>query len=291
MPDGPNAFEDEQACIARLEWLRWRGVPRCLKCGSEQIVRVTRDPIRTDRWQCNRWDCRTTFSIRQGTIFHGSQVPLRIWFEMIQCVLDRTKKVTAAGMARRLGVSRAAASKMLRAVHGAAMAGGEDALREIAGAPRATENRKQKTENRKQKTENRKQKTENRKQKTDSLLFDSMSIDARKELAIPPSHPRFIADSDGLLGMVEHRDPKRKGEKEKVLPVGNVRDFVRLGGTLRFRPSESPQEEGWLVLGVDRAGKEYPVYNVLQCHFRTVGSLKAAKSYIRRMRAIMSHKD
>ena len=139
MPDGPVAtkpeLEDEQSCIDRLERLRWYGTPRCLKCGSERIARITSDPNRKDRWQCNKWRCGTTFSIRQGTIFHGSQVPLRLWFEMIRCVLQQPEKVTAAKMARHLGVTQGTSGRMLRKIRTAITEGESETLRRIVDMP------------------------------------------------------------------------------------------------------------------------------------------------------------
>ena len=61
---------------------------------------------------------------------------------------------------------------------------------------------------------------------------------------------------------------------------------MRDGGTLRFRPSNIPFEEGWLVLGQDGAGNEYPVYSDDVGHFRVVRSPAEARAYARRMGVI-----
>ena len=288
MSDGPTAtkpeFQNEQACIDRLEWQRWRGVPRCVRCGSERIARVTSDPSRTDRWQCNTWRCRATFSIRQGTIFHGSRISLRIWFDAIRCVLNQPHNITASDMARHLGIATNTAGKMLRTIRRALTDGGEEALREIVDEPRATSHEPRATSHEPRATSHEPRATSH--EPRDSRADDAMSTGetGRDGIKIPPSHPRFVSDTDGPLATLVYRDPKRKGEELRVLPVGNVRDFLKSGGRLRFRPSDIPFEKGWLVLGQDGAGNEYPVYSREYGDFRVVRSLDAAESYIQRMR-------
>ena len=69
-------FPDEEAYIKHLERIRWPdGVIVCSHCGSSRkIHRVTRGHL----YKCA--DCKKQFSVRKGTIFEESRLPLRKWF-------------------------------------------------------------------------------------------------------------------------------------------------------------------------------------------------------------------
>ena len=66
-------FPTESDCIAHLEKVRWKVKPICPYCGSD---RTTAAPTE-QRHHCN--NCKTSFSVTVGTIFHHTHLPLQKW--------------------------------------------------------------------------------------------------------------------------------------------------------------------------------------------------------------------
>lgn len=92
-------FHSEDACADYLEQLRWPDGVACLRCGSKGVARIhTRD-----QYDCN--SCRYRFSIRAGTIFHDSHLPLWKWFLTAYMMIESKKGVSANQIKRTIGVS------------------------------------------------------------------------------------------------------------------------------------------------------------------------------------------
>ena len=276
------AFPDQQSCIDRLEWLRWGGRPRCPKCGRAHVKRRA-DPRRTDRWVCHKHRCRSCFSASKGTIFHGTRVPLPIWFEVIRAVVNEDAPITPSQVARRFGIRHPAASRMITKIRRSIEAKGTEVLRRIVDATSHQGSGMRDQEGsgiRDQGSGIRDQGSGIRDQGSGYHSGQTLS---NEEFVIPAAHPRFVRDHDGLLGTVFYRHPERAGEQDRVLPTMCVREFMRLGGCLRYKPFRQQVEKGWLVVGCDKDGNEYPVYSPVACRFRMVRSLDAASAYIERM--------
>ena len=58
-------------------------------------------------FQCNA--CRKQTSVKAGTIFASSKLPLRIWFKTIYLVTQSKKGISSIELGRRLGVTQTAA--------------------------------------------------------------------------------------------------------------------------------------------------------------------------------------
>src|SRR5690349_19037614 len=101
-------FPDEPACLSYLERVRWpRGV-RCVKCGEGRVSRITAVESRRSRqyvskrtgdasdrriparrlYHCLNPECRYQFSVRTGTIFSDSHLPLRKWFLAVAIMMN-----------------------------------------------------------------------------------------------------------------------------------------------------------------------------------------------------------
>ena len=103
-----EAFPDEASCIRHLEALRWpRGII-CPLCGaSRKIYRVKRGMT----YKCA--DCDKGFSVRKGTIFEESRLPLRKWFVAAWLVASHRKGIPSTELAREIGVTQKTAWFML----------------------------------------------------------------------------------------------------------------------------------------------------------------------------------
>lgn len=92
-------FHSEEKCRERLESLRWPNGVACLRCGSTSVSRLYERGL----FDCN--SCGYQFSVKVGTIFHDSHLPLRKWFVAIYLVVESKKGISANQMKRTLGIS------------------------------------------------------------------------------------------------------------------------------------------------------------------------------------------
>jgi transposase-like protein len=93
-------FPTEADCIAHLERVRWKGRPICPYCGSDRAT-----PAPTEqRYHCN--NCKTSFSVTVGTIFHHTHLPLQKWLLAVSLVLNAKKGLSARQLARDLEVNK-----------------------------------------------------------------------------------------------------------------------------------------------------------------------------------------
>ena len=102
------AFPSETACIQHLEGLRWPHGIICPLCGSSRkIYRVKRGMT----YKCA--DCSKGFSVRKGTIFEESRLPLRKWFQAGWLTASHRKGIPSTELAREIGVTQKTAWFML----------------------------------------------------------------------------------------------------------------------------------------------------------------------------------
>ena len=101
-------FPDQESCIEHLERLRWRGTPVCSHCGGMRIKRKKEDGLgRVGRWQCA--DCRASFKVTCGTVFHGTKIPLQKWFLAIALMMNAKKSLSSYQLSRDLDLKQKAA--------------------------------------------------------------------------------------------------------------------------------------------------------------------------------------
>ena len=102
-----EALDSEEKCRSFLARLRWPDGFVCPRCGHSALAG-------RGLYQCGR--CRTQTSPMAGTIFHGTKLPLTLWFAAIQMTLEEEKGMSSAELARRLGVRQATAAAMKRKI-------------------------------------------------------------------------------------------------------------------------------------------------------------------------------
>lgn len=99
LPKLMEQFGSEDACHEALEELRWPEGVDCPRCGGKTISRIKA------RRQFDCDDCRYQFSVRVGTIFHDSKLPLWKWFLAVYMMCESKKGVSANQIKRMIGVS------------------------------------------------------------------------------------------------------------------------------------------------------------------------------------------
>ena len=94
-----DRYHSEDKCLEVLEDLRWPDGVRCPRCESDKISRIHK----RDQFDCD--SCRYQFSVKAGTIFHDSHLPLRKWFVAAYLMCESKKGISANQMKRTIGVS------------------------------------------------------------------------------------------------------------------------------------------------------------------------------------------
>ena len=117
-----KAFPDEAACAQHLEFLRWPDGITCPLCQSTRhFSRLTRPGI----YKCG--DCKKQFSIRKGTIYEESRLPLQKWFVAAFRMTTSRKGISSHQLAREIGVTQKTAWFVLGRLRRAAEQASADA--------------------------------------------------------------------------------------------------------------------------------------------------------------------
>lgn len=105
-------FKDEQICRDYLEKIRWDGNLKCAfsDCDSERICKFTNGKV----YKCSK--CKRQFSVRVGTIFEDSKIPLKKWFAAIYLITSHKKGISSLQLHRDLGVTQKTAWYLLHRV-------------------------------------------------------------------------------------------------------------------------------------------------------------------------------
>jgi transposase-like protein len=106
--------------------------PVCPKCGGDNIgVIRTRQML-----QCKSPDCRKQFSVKVGTIFEDSPLPLQRWFVAVWCIANAKNGISSLELSRALGVRQPTAWFMLHRIR---LAMRTRTFRKLAGTVEADE--------------------------------------------------------------------------------------------------------------------------------------------------------
>jgi len=109
-----EAFPDEQSCIDHLREIRWRDGEFCPYCGSGVVYHFS------DRKTHKCGECKKRFSIKVGTIFHDSKLPLRKWFMAIWMITTHPKGIASTTLAKDLKITQKTAWFVLHRLRHAA---------------------------------------------------------------------------------------------------------------------------------------------------------------------------
>jgi transposase-like protein len=97
-------FHDETAAYAYLEARVWPQGPTCPHCGGvERISKMQGASTRIGVYKC--YQCRKQFSVKVGTVFESSHVPLNIWLQAVALLTSSKKGMSSNQLSRILGVT------------------------------------------------------------------------------------------------------------------------------------------------------------------------------------------
>ena len=109
-----TAIPDEAAAIAHFTAIRWKNGEYCPYCGHDKIYHFSN--LRSHK--CAQ--CKARFSIKVGTIFEDSNLPLRTWMLAVWYISSHKKGIASTQLAKDLGVTQRTAWFMMHRLRHAA---------------------------------------------------------------------------------------------------------------------------------------------------------------------------
>jgi transposase-like protein len=95
---------NEEAAIEYVEARLWPDGPVCPHCGTiSEAARAKGKTTRPGLWNCRA--CRKPFSVRIGTVFESSHIPLHIWLQTIYLFSSSKKGISTRQLQRTFGGS------------------------------------------------------------------------------------------------------------------------------------------------------------------------------------------
>lgn len=102
----PKACADETAAVEFIEEQRWGNKPTCPHCASDTVYKMTdRDGTRNKRylWRCR--GCGEQYTVRIGTVYEDSRLPLKHWCYAFWRASTSKKGVSALEIKRHCQIS------------------------------------------------------------------------------------------------------------------------------------------------------------------------------------------
>ncbi len=100
-------FHDEAAAFEKLESIVWPEGPNCPHCGAvDCIYKIKPNPekkVRMGLHKCG--ECRKQFTVKVGTVFESSHVPLHKWFQAVYLMASSKKGISSHQLHRTLEVT------------------------------------------------------------------------------------------------------------------------------------------------------------------------------------------
>ena len=102
------SFASEEAAINFLENKRWPNGPICPFCNSNKVYSLkpksnSVSPVRPGVHKCA--SCRKQFTVRIGSVFEDSHIPLNKWLMAIHLMTSSKKGVSSLQLSRELGIT------------------------------------------------------------------------------------------------------------------------------------------------------------------------------------------
>ncbi len=110
-----KATVNETAAVEFMEQHRWGTAPACPRCGDANVYKMTSaDGTRNAdyRWRCR--GCKKMFTVRTGTIFEESRLPMRVWVYAFWKAASSKKGISALQLSREMMITHKSALFVLR---------------------------------------------------------------------------------------------------------------------------------------------------------------------------------
>jgi transposase-like protein len=100
-------FPDAESARVYLEGRRWSNGPICPVCGLGDRITTRKGGF----YRCNQ--CQEDFTVRTGTIFERSHIPLHKWLYAMYLLVTARKGISSMQLAKEIGVTQKSAWFML----------------------------------------------------------------------------------------------------------------------------------------------------------------------------------
>lgn len=114
------AANSEPDAVRFLEQQRWGDAPACPRCGDANVYQMQNEQGERNkdyRWRCR--GCKQMFTVRTGTIFEESRLPLRVWVYAFWKACSSKKGISALQLSREMEITHKSALFVLRRIrHG-----------------------------------------------------------------------------------------------------------------------------------------------------------------------------
>jgi len=113
-------FADFDHCREFMMFLRWPdGVVKCPQCGSEHVFYIEKERV----WKCYGKHSMAKFSLKTGTIFEDSPLPIQKWLPAAWLIMCCKNGISSYEVHRALGVTQKTAWFMLHRIRLAMQSG------------------------------------------------------------------------------------------------------------------------------------------------------------------------
>jgi transposase-like protein len=103
-------FSDYANCHEAVKAIRWPdGVVRCPRCGSDRVTYLAAARV----WKCYGSHPKAKFSLKVGTVFEDSPLPLQKWLPALWLLMNCKNGISSYELGRALGVTQKTAWFML----------------------------------------------------------------------------------------------------------------------------------------------------------------------------------
>ncbi len=96
-------FPDQETARKYLESRLWPEGAKCPVCGSNENITARRDGY----YRCN--SCKEDFTVRTGTIFERSHVPLHKWIYSMYLLVTARKGISSLQLSKEIGITQKSA--------------------------------------------------------------------------------------------------------------------------------------------------------------------------------------
>ena len=117
-------FDDPDVCVQFVAALRWPKGPVCPSCGGKELGYVKTRRL----WQCKDKACKRQFSVKIGSIFEDSPIPLDKWIASVWLIANSKNGISSHELARSVGLTQKSAWFVLHRIRLAMQEGTFDKL-------------------------------------------------------------------------------------------------------------------------------------------------------------------
>ena len=101
-------FPDQHSAIVYLESRLWPNGVRCPFCKKGERITARKDGF----YRCNA--CQKDFTVRTGTIFERSHIPLHKWLYAMYLLVTARKGISSLQLSKEIGITQKSAWFMLQ---------------------------------------------------------------------------------------------------------------------------------------------------------------------------------